>query len=207
MGSTGSAAATISKLPRTRAWLAAALDQGLAIEDLLQPLSRLGDTSFYPGTQSAPSAPLNLRTGRNTASHPISNPNGSVPRGAKLATRAALRSWQGLARLGLVALAAMPEEIGLGSTPETLHQELGRLSAAQNDFQRILVQAACSLLLQRVAAGHGRTLSQSVPSYWSYHRLLLALIGRIFMVQKQLSSCCSCPASLDRHHLHYAMAP
>jgi len=72
-------------------------------------------------------------------------------------------SWQGLVRLGMVTLAANPDVIEGGSAPETLRQELQRLMAAQNDFQQILVQAACSLLLQQVAARHGRTLSQGLP--------------------------------------------
>ena len=36
---------------------------------------------------------------------------------------------------------------------------LGRLRDAQTAFQQLIVLAACSLLLHRTAAAHGRTLS------------------------------------------------
>lgn len=162
----GSAADTISKLLHTRAWLAAASNQLSTVEELLQSLgAHVPNTSTPDARSSSPLGPLNLRTGRDSISNPSTLSHRVQPRGAvaELAGPVRSESWQGLVRLGLVTLAASSDVIEGRSAPETLRQELQRLTVAQNDFQEILVQAACSLLLQQVAARHGRTLSQGLP--------------------------------------------
>ena len=135
-------------------------------------------TSSTPDARSSsPPGPLNLRTGLGPAPNPGTLSHQVQPRAAVAELAAPVRpeSWQGLVRLGMVTLAANPDVIEGGSAPETLRQELQRLMAAQNDFQQILVQAACSLLLQQVAARHGRTLSQGLPPPTARHNHVCVL--------------------------------
>ncbi len=70
-----------------------------------------------------------------------------------------VRTWQGLVRLGLLHMAAGSDSADPAAAAETLACDLGRLRAAQNAFQQLVVLAACSLLLHRTAAARGRTLS------------------------------------------------
>lgn len=71
-------------------------------------------------------------------------------------------------RLGLVALASSPTAVAAGAAPETLRLDVARMVAAQNDFQQLLVLAACSLLMQRIAAENRYILSAGAPfnNHW-----------------------------------------
>jgi T-complex protein 11 len=57
-------------------------------------------------------------------------------------------------RLGLVRLVAGQATVvaGQAGLPETLRRDVDRLDAGQTEFQRLLVTAACLLVINAVAA-------------------------------------------------------
>ena len=55
-------------------------------------------------------------------------------------------SWRGIVRQGLAAVAGQEAPAQVGTVAETLALDVPRLHRAQNDFQRLVVLAACLLL-------------------------------------------------------------
>lgn len=123
-----------------------------------------------PGEQSAASgAPAAMRTGRGlsaAASAAAADAPGTALPAAALVAPVAPGSWRGVVRLGLVDLVAAEAPVdggaggpgeGLGARagglPETLARDAGRLAGAQHEFQRLLVTAACLLVVRQARAG------------------------------------------------------
>ena len=71
---------------------------------------------------------------------------------ADLVTPVAPRTWRGIVRLGLVSLVAGEAPAVAGALAETLRLDGPALHAAQNAFQRLVVLAACLLLLHQLRA-------------------------------------------------------
>ena len=127
----------------------------------LNPVARDGPSPVMRGQ------PVDMRAGRG-AGHSLGSARGMPPAMPVedawqplpvAAPPTSVRTWQGLVRLGLLHMAAGSQPADPAAAAETLACDLGRLRAAQNAFQQLVVLAACSLLLHRTAAACGRALS------------------------------------------------
>ena len=101
-------------------------------------------------------------------------------------------SWRGVVRLGLVELVAAeaPVDAGAkgpgeglgpraGGLPETLRRDVGRLAAAQHEFQRLLVTAACLLVVRQARVGAAQPVRPTRSPAWKSALLAcVALQGR-----------------------------
>lgn len=67
-----------------------------------------------------------------------------------------LRSWNSLVRLGLIHIISADSPVSHASVPETLLLDLERLFRLQNEFGRIIVLAACLLVLQQSSISQGK---------------------------------------------------
>lgn len=67
-----------------------------------------------------------------------------------------LRSWNTLVRLGLIHVISADIPVSQASVPETLLLDLERLFRLQNEFGRIIVLAACLLVLQQSSIPQGK---------------------------------------------------
>lgn len=82
-----------------------------------------------PGSSAAPTAAADTPKPAAELVHPVSP-----------------GSWRGIVRQGLAAVAGQEAPAQVGTVAETLALDVPRLHRAQNDFQRLVVLAACLLL-------------------------------------------------------------
>jgi len=157
-----SAGELAERLPHTRAWLALASGRLPQLESLFTagtaqpkrtPTSSSG-VAVQSSKSSAGGVPGSLRTGK--ASLTAAGPSGSSASALaalsapKLELPVAVRSWRALVRCGLVQLVVGDGAVTSLALPETLKADAGRLFAAQNEFQRALVLAACLATAQQL---------------------------------------------------------
>lgn len=79
-------------------------------------------------------------------------------------------------RLGLVHLIQGEIPVGKTALAETLRLDAQRLHLAQNDFQQLVVLAACMLLLQQSLAGQPES-GVSMPEVANMKRRLMAILA------------------------------
>ena len=97
----------------------------------------------------ATAVPVNMRAGlRATPGGSLATPAAAdTPKPAADLVHPVLPgSWRGIVRQGLAAVAGQEAPAQVGSVAETLALDVPRLHRAQNDFQRLVVLAACLLL-------------------------------------------------------------
>jgi hypothetical protein len=85
---------------------------------------------------------------------------------ANLVRPVKIRSWNSLVRLGLVQLISADTPVSPTAVPETLLLDLERLFRLQNEFGRIIVLAACLLVLQQVSRpSEGERQALAMPTH------------------------------------------
>jgi hypothetical protein len=162
-----------SNLPHTRGWLAVA-SGALPHVELLVQSEAPSSMASSDAARSRPTAaaansmtPVMMRSGLRHHHHHSSGSgndrqtNATSPtsftgalgqnwKALQLQRPVAPRSWQGLVRRGLVQLVAGEGAVTVLALPETLQRDAGRLFAAQNDFQRVLVLTTCLLAIAQL---------------------------------------------------------
>ncbi|KAI3434409.1 hypothetical protein D9Q98_002487 [Chlorella vulgaris] len=180
-----------SCLPHTRAWLAAASGQLPQLE-----LQHLDPPSPVQQQQQQQRQELPaLRSGLGPAqagSQPLLQQQQQQQQRLQLLVPVALHSWRGLVRLGLVQLVAGEGAVARLPLPETLRLDSGRLHAAQAEFQRLQVMAACLLLCRQGAAAAGLTCGP--PELAAAKRRLAALLADPAMRLADLAAEVACLA-------------
>ncbi|KAL0028624.1 hypothetical protein WJX79_006167 [Trebouxia sp. C0005] len=147
-----------TSLTHTRAWLALVSGQVPQLAQHLQPLTDFAadqnriQAAANAATTSA--VPTNLRSGlRASPSATVSTLDSEAQSSAaQLVHPVKAESWRGIVRLGLVHLISGEIPVEKAALAETLRLDAQRLHLAQNDFQQLVVLAACMLLLQQSLA-------------------------------------------------------
>ena len=182
----------IESLPRTAAWLAAAVSHVHALDAQLpalvtakridvaaaSPLERRverGANKEAAGSGISAESVPNMQTGRNVQSDARSaSPERDAAKeveGDKARVAAAWRpvpvcTPEGMLRVAVASLVAEPSAVSPEMLPETLEFDDGRLTALQNEFQRIRVLAACLVIGQKrnVAGEQMKTVRRRVEA-------------------------------------------
>ncbi|KAK9841976.1 hypothetical protein WJX81_002286 [Elliptochloris bilobata] len=184
--------AAVAALPHARAWLAAASGRLPALALALAPAAQRAAAG--QGPHAASGAPTVLRAGRGLSAAAASTAAAAAAAAAAPQPAATLTapvspgSWRGVVRLGLVELVASeaPVDAGVagsgeglrgraGSLSETLRRDARRLAAAQHDFQRLLVTAACLLVVRQARTGAAQP--QPALAVDEVRRRLAAVLG------------------------------
>jgi hypothetical protein len=123
--------------------------------------ARAFDMPLRTARHATRTAPLAMHTGGARAAP--SPPTKPLTDAEVLDGAAAVQptSWQGLLRIGLLQIARHREPVNVDSLPETLTLDASRLFQCQELFQRLLVTAACLLL---VARGGGEASAVSMAT-------------------------------------------
>ncbi|KAL0051938.1 hypothetical protein WJX82_004904 [Trebouxia sp. C0006] len=147
-----------TSLTHTRAWLALVSGQVPQLAQHLQPLTDFAadQNRMQAAANSATTSavPTNLRSGlRASPSATVSTSDSEAQSSAaQLVHPVRAESWRGVVRLGLVHLISGEIPVEKTALAETLRLDAQRLHFAQNDFQQLVVLAACMLLLQQSLA-------------------------------------------------------
>ena len=122
--------------------------------------------------------PTNLRSGiRASPSVPASTSDDDAPSSAaQLVHPVRAESWRGIVRLGLVHLISGEIPVEKTALAETLRLDAQRLHLAQNDFQQLVVLAACMLLLQQSLAVQQQA-GRSMPEVGDVKRRLMGILA------------------------------
>lgn len=149
-------------LPHARAWMALVSGALPHTEQQLQPLvaaltgaaASAAAAAAAAATSAAATVPTTLRSGQRSLSVGAAAAAAAEAAAAVVPSPAvaplspaAARSWQGLVRLGLVQLVSSDVPISPATVVETLRLDAARLHDAQNNFQQLVVLAACLLLV------------------------------------------------------------
>ena len=123
--------------------------------------------------------PTNLRSGLrarpSTAASAASTE--SQTSAAQLIHPVKADSWRGVVRLGLVHLIQGEIPVEKTALAETLRLDAQRLHLAQNDFQQLVVLAACMLLLQQSLAGQQQQAGRAMPELSDVKRRLMGILA------------------------------
>ena len=122
--------------------------------------------------------PTNLRSGlRASPSTAASAPTPEAQTSAaQLIHPVKADSWRGVVRLGLVHLIQGEIPVEKTALAETLRLDAQRLHLAQNDFQQLVVLAACMLLLQQSLAGQQQA-GRAMPELADVKRRLMGILA------------------------------
>lgn len=122
--------------------------------------------------------PTNLRSGlRASPSASAANPDSeTLSSAAQLVHPVKAESWRGIVRLGLIHLISGEIPVEKTALAETLRLDAQRLHLAQNDFQQLVVLAACMLLLQQSLAGQQQA-GRSMPDVGDVKRRLMGILA------------------------------
>ncbi|DBA87711.1 TPA: hypothetical protein ACH3X1_004714 [Trebouxia sp. C0004] len=171
-----------TSLTNTRAWLALVSGQVPQLAQHLQPLTDFAadqnrvQAAANHATTSA--VPTNLRSGlRASPSATVSTSDSEVQSSAaQLVHPVKAESWRGIVRLGLVHLISGEIPVEKTALAETLRLDAQRLHLAQNDFQQLVVLAACMLLLQQSLAAQ-QQVARSMPDVVDVKRRLMGILA------------------------------
>ena len=122
--------------------------------------------------------PANLRSGlraspTTAAAAPTTETQTSA---AQLVHPVRADSWRGAVRLGLVSLIQGEIPVEKTALAETLRLDAQRLHLAQNDFQQLVVLAACMLLLQQSLAAQ-QQVGRRMPEVADVKRRLMGILA------------------------------
>ncbi|DBA71287.1 TPA: hypothetical protein ACH3X2_011103 [Trebouxia sp. C0005] len=171
-----------TSLTHTRAWLALVSGQVPQLAQHLQPLTDFAadqnriQAAANAATTSA--VPTNLRSGlRASPSATVSTLDSEAQSSAaQLVHPVKAESWRGIVRLGLVHLISGEIPVEKAALAETLRLDAQRLHLAQNDFQQLVVLAACMLLLQQSLASQ-QQVGSSMPDVVDVKRRLIGILA------------------------------
>ena len=122
--------------------------------------------------------PVNLRSGlrASPSASAATSDSEAQSSAAQLVHPVRAESWRGIVRLGLVHLISGEIPVEKTALAETLRLDAQRLHMAQNDFQQLVVLAACMLLLQLSPAGQ-QQVGRTVPEAADVKRRLLGILA------------------------------
>ena len=122
--------------------------------------------------------PTNLRSGlRASPSATVSTSDSEAQSSAaQLVHPVKAESWRGIVRLGLVHLISGEIPVEKTALAETLRLDAQRLHLAQNDFQQLVVLAACMLLLHQSLAAQ-QQMQRSMPDVVDVKRRLMGILA------------------------------